>query len=131
MSVDNLTIRAVVDDFITSLALTVPTGWGDRAFIPPADSLSVRINLLPASKTYLSNIGFGNVDARGLLLFECWGPCGQEMDLDTLAAEIERALLIQGSIGPLWLDNGASAMECRPVDGMMRVQVRANWRLIG
>ncbi len=131
MSVDNLAIRADVDAFITALALTVPTGWGDRSFVPPADRLSVRINLLPASKSYLSNVGFGNVDARGLLIFEAWGPCGQELALDTLAAEIEQALLIQGSIGALWLDTGATAMEARPTDGMMRVQVRATWRKIG
>ena len=130
MTVSNPAIRAGFDAFIGNLGLTERTGWADRGFIPPADAVSVRLSLLPSTKTFSSGNLYGPVDARGVFIAEVWGPVGQELACDTLAATIESALLTTGgSINGIWLD-GATALEGRPVDGAWRVIVRAGWRVL-
>ncbi len=118
------------DSDMLNLATLAPTwGWADRGFVPASEHISVRLSLLPASKTYLGNTGFGLVDVRGLFVAEVWGRVGLEAEVDHAAGQIESSLLAAGALGEIWLD-GAVAAECRPVDGLCRATVRCPWRCV-
>ena len=116
-------------DMLNRATLAPTWGWADRGFIPASEHISVRLSLLPASKTYLGNTGFGLVDVRGLFVAEVWGRVGLEPEVDSAAASIEAGLLAAGQLGEVWID-GATASECRPLDGLCRSVVRSPWRLV-
>lgn len=129
MSVSNLDIRAAFQGFLDDLDGLPVTGWGDRGFVPPADQPSLRLNLLPSSKTYAA-CGIDAREARGVFIAEVWTPVGMEAEADEIASRLEIDFLDAGEIGNVWIMDG-TATEGRAADGLWRVQVRVGWRLIG
>ena len=125
MSIDNAAIKSSIDSFLTGIAGLPTYGWADRNFVPSFDAQSIRVNLLPTKKCWLSS-GNGIKEATGLILFEIWAPVGSESIADSTAAQIESLLLSTRQIAQILL-NECTAQEGRYVDGMYRVNVKLSW----